>query len=111
MAVSKSNRKIMIYSALVLFLLFVYAIVRDVSQPVSLSKATQLINNKTIIRATIVDETIYLYSPDATYRIPRTLLMVDDIKNLVVDTRAKSTFVYYFLFVLFIYNPPSKLFI
>lgn len=99
MAVSKSNRKIMIYSALVLLLLFVYAIVRDVSQPVSLNKAKSLIESETITKATIVDETIYLYSSDATYRIPRSLLMVDDIKNLVVDTRAKSTFVYYFLFV------------
>lgn len=89
----------MIYSALVLLLLFVYAIVRDVSQPVSLNKAAELISNNSITKATIVDETIYLYSTDGTYRIPRSLVMIDDIKNIVVDTRAKSSFVYYFLFV------------
>ena len=99
MAVSKSNRKIMIYSAILLLLLFIYAIVRDVSQPISLSHATELIDGKQIKKATIVEETIYLYSEKGTYRIPRTLLMVDDIKDLVVDTKGKTTFIYYFLFV------------
>jgi cell division protease FtsH len=99
LAVSKSNKKMMFYSALVLMVLFTYALVRDVSQPVTLSFAKDLISKEQIKKAIIVEETIYLYAKQGTYRLPLSILDVKSIENLVVDTKGRSTFVYYFLFV------------
>ncbi len=99
MAVSKSNKKMMIYSALVLLLLFTYAIVRDVSEPISLSQATKLLNENSISNATVVEDTVYLYAQDGSYRIPLSILSVENIKNLIVDTKGRSTFPFYFLFI------------
>ncbi len=99
MAVSKSNRKLMIYSALVLLLLFAYAIVRDVSQPISLDHAHELIATKQVVKASIVEETVYLYGSDQTYRIPLALLDASSIRALVIDTKTQSTFAFYFLLV------------
>lgn len=89
----------MMYSALVLMVLFAYAILRDVSQPVSLAQVTSLIEEGTVTKAGIVEETVYLYAPDATYRIPLSLLDPKEIKHLVIDAKGKSTFAYYFLLI------------
>lgn len=92
MAISKSNRKIMIYSALILVVLFVFALVRDMSEPISLDEAKKLISQKAVTKAILSEESIYLYTKKKRFRVPATLLSSDDLEGVVVDTNAGSAF-------------------
>lgn len=90
MAVSKSNRSILLYSALLLLLLFTYALVRDVSEPISASKAHELIIQGEVKKALIVDDILYFYTQNVRYRLPASLLSPQALDVLVVDSRAGS---------------------
>ncbi len=92
MAISKSNRKIMIYSALVLVLLFVFALFRDMSEPISLKEAKRLITQNQIVKAVMAEDTVYLYTAKERYRIPSLLLGAADLEGVVIDTNAGSNF-------------------
>ncbi len=92
----------MIYSALMLVLLFTYALLRDTSKPISLAQAETYIANKEITKAYIAEDTVYLQGSIGRFRIPLSVLDPKEMPGLVIDSNAGSSFFYKFFFVFLI---------
>lgn len=79
------NRWVLYFSAGVLLGLFLFAVLRDNSEPVTLEKSTQLLNDGLVKRAVLADEKIYLITQDETYRIPTVLIEKSALSRVPVE--------------------------
>lgn len=71
---SKFNRWALYFSAGVLLGLFLFAVLRDRSEPIALDKTLELFEKSLVKRAVLADEKVYLITEDETYRIPTVLV-------------------------------------
>lgn len=83
---SKTNRWVLYFSAGVLLGLFLFAVLRDSSKPITLDKAQALLEKGLIKRAVLADEKVYLVTADETYRIPTVLIDKSMFSRVPVET-------------------------
>ncbi|HIC44086.1 MAG TPA: AAA family ATPase [Sulfurimonas sp.] len=83
---SKTNRWILYFSAGVLFGLFLFAILRDSSTPITLEQTEDLLDKDLIQRAVLADDRVYLITSEATYRIPTVLIDKYMFSKVPVET-------------------------
>jgi len=80
------NRWVLYFSAGVLLGLFLFAVLRDNSVPITLDKSMQLLEAGQVERAVLADEKIYLITSDETYRIPTVLIDKAMLSRVPVET-------------------------
>ncbi len=83
---SKTNRWVLYFSAGILLGLFVFAILRDNSVPITLDKSSELLEQGLIKRAILADEKIYLVTDEETYRIPTVMIDKQLLSRVPVET-------------------------
>lgn len=83
---SKTNRLVLLFSAGVLLGLFLFAILRDGSEPITLERTSQLLEQGLVKRAILADEKVYLITADDTYRIPTVLVDKQMFSKVPVET-------------------------
>lgn len=83
---SKTNRWILYFSAGILLGLFLFAILRDSSEPITLAKTYELLEEGLVQRAVLADEKVYLITEDAKYRIPTVLIDKKIFLKVPVET-------------------------
>ncbi|MDH5464320.1 MAG: AAA family ATPase [Thiovulaceae bacterium] len=101
MAVSKSNRKILIFSTLILIILFTYVMLRDVSEPISLKQFTEMYDAGKIKKAIQNDDVVFLYSENERFKISASELEKANIEGLAIDANAGSS-IFFEIFLVFI---------
>ncbi len=84
------NRWVLYFSAGILLGLFLFAILRDKSEPITLSKSNELIEKGLVKRAVLADEKVYLVTDDDTYRIPTVLIDKKTLSKVPVETGSGS---------------------
>jgi len=83
---SKTNRWVLYFSAGVLLGLFLFAVLRDSSTPVTLEQTEILLEKGLIKRAVLADEKVYIITDEGTYRIPTVLIDKDMFSKVPVET-------------------------
>jgi len=83
---SKTNRWILYFSAGVLLGLFLFAVLRDSSTPVTLEQTEALLEKGLIQRAVLADEKVYIITAEGTYRIPTVLVDKHMFSKVPVET-------------------------
>ena len=83
---SKTNRWVLYFSAGVLLGLFLFAILRDSSTPVTLDQTEALLEKGLIQRAVLADEKVYIITAEGTYRIPTVLVDKHMFSKVPVET-------------------------
>ena len=83
---SKTNRWVLYFSAGVLLGLFLFALLRDNSQPITLDKSVELFEKGLIKRAILADDKVYLVTQNDTYRIPTVLIDKNMLSEVHVET-------------------------
>ncbi len=83
---SKTNRWVLYFSAGVLLGLFLFAVLRDNSEPITLVKSTELLEQGLVKRAVLADEKVYLVTSEETYRIPTVLIDKHMLSQVPVET-------------------------
>ena len=83
---SKTNRWVLYFSAGVLLGLFLFALLRDNSQPITLDKSSELFEKGLIKRAILADDKVYLVTQTDTYRIPTVLIDKNMLSEVHVET-------------------------
>jgi cell division protease FtsH len=83
---SKFNRLILYVSAGVLLGLFLFAVLRDSSEPITLDKTVELFEKGLVKRAVLADEKVYLITEEETYRIPTVLVDKAIFSKVPVET-------------------------
>ncbi len=83
---SKTNRWVLYFSAGVLLGLFLFALLRDNSQPITLDKSNELFEQGLIKRAILADEKVYLVTQTDKYRIPTVLIDKKMLSQVHVET-------------------------
>jgi len=83
---SKMNRWVLYFSAGILLGLFLFALLRDNSEPITLSQSNELIEKGLVKRAVLADEKVYLVTDDETYRIPTVLIDKEILSQVPVET-------------------------
>jgi len=83
---SKTNRWILYFSAGVLLGLFLFAVLRDSSEPITLDKTVELFEKDLVKRVVLADEKVYLITEDETYRIPTVLVDKAIFSKVPVET-------------------------
>lgn len=83
---SKTNRWVLYFSAGVLLGLFLFAVLRDNSEPITLSKSSELLEQGLVKRAVLADEKVYLVTSEETYRIPTVLIDKKMLSQVPVET-------------------------
>ncbi len=83
---SKTNRWILYFSAGVLLGLFLFALLRDSSEPITLEQTNTLLEKGLVKRAVLADEKVYLLTDDETYRIPTVLIDKNMLSAVPVET-------------------------
>ncbi|WP_297433187.1 ATP-dependent metallopeptidase FtsH/Yme1/Tma family protein [Sulfurimonas sp.] len=100
---SKTNRIALYVSALIIIALVLFAIFRDNSQPISLSQANQLLQDKSVKKIVVTKQYVFLKTDTGYYRIPSSQVtpkMFVDYK-VTVGTEA-NILIYILLFVVFL---------
>ncbi|MDF1881411.1 AAA family ATPase [Sulfurimonas sp. MAG313] len=70
----KTNRWILYVSSGVLLGLFLFAVLRDSSKPVTLDQTQKMLEQGLIKRAVLADEKVYIITDEGTFRIPTVLV-------------------------------------
>ena len=83
---SKMNRWVLYFSAGVLLGLFLFAVLRDNSAPITLTKSNELLEKGLVKRAVLADEKVYLVTDEETYRIPTVLIDKHVLSQVPVET-------------------------
>ncbi len=83
---SKTNRWVLYISAGVLLGLFLFALIRDSSVPITLDKSMELLEKGLVKRAVLADEKVYIITADETYRIPTVLIDKSMLSQVPVET-------------------------
>jgi len=83
---SKTNRWILYFSAGILLGLFLFAILRDGSEPITLHKSQELLEKGLVKRAVLADEKVYIITDNETYRIPTVLVDKTMFSKVPVET-------------------------
>jgi len=83
---SKTNRWILYFSSGVLLGLFLFAILRDSSTPITLEQTEALLDKGLIKRAVLADEKVYIVTLEGTYRIPTVLIDKQMFSKVPVET-------------------------
>ncbi len=83
---SKTNRWVLYFSAGVLLGLFLFAILRDSSDPITLDQTTKLIEKGLVKRAVLADEKVYIFTDEGSYRIPTVLVDKHMFSKVPVET-------------------------
>ncbi|KIM10887.1 MAG: hypothetical protein KU37_09200 [Sulfuricurvum sp. PC08-66] len=93
MAVSKSNKKIVLISAVVLIGLLIFAWMRDDSAPISTNQAKELTNKGAVDKAIITSDTLYLQDTKTgqRWRMPAKLAESVMIDDLVVESSSSGS--------------------
>lgn len=83
---SKTNRWLLYFSAGVLLGLFLFALLRDSSELITLDKTRTLLEENLIKRVVLADEKVYIITNDETYRIPTVLVDKHMFSKVPVET-------------------------
>ncbi len=87
---SKMNRWVLYFSAGILLGLFLFAVLRDKSEPITLTKTNELIEKGLVKRAVLADEKVYLVTDEGTFRIPTVLIDKQNLSKVPVETGSGS---------------------
>ncbi len=84
------NRWVLYFSAGILLGLFLFAVLRDKSEPITLTKTNELIEKGLVKRAVLADEKVYLVTDEGTFRIPTVLIDKQNLSKVPVETGSGS---------------------
>ncbi len=82
---SKTNRWVLYFSSGVLLGLFLFAMLRDSSEPITLAKTEELLEQGLVIRAVLADEKVYVITKEGRYRIPTVLIDKEMFSQVPVE--------------------------
>ncbi len=83
---SKTNRWVLYFSAGILLGLFLFAILRDNSEPITLDKSNELLAKGLVKRVVLADEKVYFVTDGERYRIPTVLIDKKVLSQVPVET-------------------------
>jgi ATP-dependent metalloprotease FtsH len=99
---SKTNRWVLYFSAGVLLGLFLFALLRDNSVPITLDKSSELLEQGLIQRAILADEKVYLITEEETYRIPTVMIDKQLLSRVPVETSSGNDIVQILMALIFV---------
>ena len=110
MASSKSNRLILIISAVLVLALVVYALLRDRSELISLSSAKEMIFNKQVEKVIESKKYLYLKTSDGLYKIASSQVSPLLLKDIKIEIGSGSNTVWTLLALVLMMGLGSILF-
>ncbi len=87
---SRQNRLILVISAVMIVALFVYALLRDTAQIVTLNKVQELISGEKIERVVASEEFYYIYSFEGKFKIAASQVTPTMFQNTPVEVDSGS---------------------
>ena len=100
---TKSNRLTIFISAFIVIALILFAMLRDTADSITLSKATQLLENKAVKRVIVTKNYVYLKTDKDNYKIASTQVTPKMFSEYKVEIgRDSNTLIYILFFILFI---------
>lgn len=86
MSNSKANRWVLLFSSGVLLGLFLFALLRDSSEPITLDQTSELLEQGAVEHVILADEMVYLKTANETYRIPTVIVDKSIFSKVPVET-------------------------
>ncbi|MDY0116843.1 MAG: ATP-dependent metallopeptidase FtsH/Yme1/Tma family protein [Sulfurimonadaceae bacterium] len=100
MFASKTNRIAIYISAFIVVSLILFAVLRDNSEPITLSQATQILNDKVVTKVIVTKEYVYLKTEKDYYKIASSQVTPKMFSEYQVEIGSGSNFIVYLLFFL-----------
>lgn len=91
------NNNLLIFSVIIIVILFLYALLRDNSQIISLDKAETLLHQKSIEKIIVTKEFVYLKSDSQAYKISSSQVSPEMFATYKVEIENSSNILLYFL--------------
>jgi len=108
---SKTNKLVLVISALMLVALMLFAILRDNAKSISLLELNQIIANEKISKVIMSKEFVYLRTKKALYKIATSQTTPKMFKNYQVEMENNSNLLMVFLFIFVIFIGISSFFL
>lgn len=97
---SKTNRIAIYISAFIVVSLILFAVLRDNSEPITLSQATTILQDKAVEKVIVTKEYVYLKTNKDNYRIASSQVTPKMFSEYQVEIGTGSNFIVYLLFFL-----------
>ena len=107
---SKTNRIALFLSAFIIIVLVAFAILRDNSQPISLSQAQTLLKEGSVKKVVVTKKYVFLKTAAGYYRIPSSQARPKMFINYKVEVGSEANIVMYILFFILFLGIGSLLF-
>ena len=103
MQTSKFNRIALYFSAFIIVALILFALLRDVADPITLAKANEILQNKSVQKVVVSKEYVYLKTADGFYKIASSQVTPKMFVDYKVEVASESNLLIYILYgVLFL---------
>ena len=99
---SKTNRIILFVSAFIVIGLILFALLRDTADAITLSKATQLLENKEVQRVIVSKKYVYLKTKEGLYKIASSQVSPKMFIDYKVEIKETNILVYILFTILFL---------
>ncbi len=106
---SSANRIALYVSAFVIVSLVIFAIVRDNSEPVTLSQANKMLADHTVEKIVVSKEYVYLKTKESVYKIASSQVTPKMFIDYKVEVGSESNIVLYILFTVLFFGLGSLL--
>ncbi|MDQ7068587.1 MAG: hypothetical protein Q9M40_11775 [Sulfurimonas sp.] len=110
MPTSKLNRIGIYLSAFIIILLILFAVLRDNSEFITLSKANEILSNKSVQKVIVSKEYVYLKTADSLFKIASSQVTPKMFVDYKVEISNESNIVIYILFIILFLGLVSFLF-
>ena len=99
MQISKTNRIVLIISAVMIVALILFAILRDRADAVTLAQAIKMLNNQSVEKVVVSKEYIYLKTHNGYYKIASSQVRPKMFVNYKVEVQTDSNILIFILFL------------
>ena len=107
MFASKQNRTIITVSAIIIFLLIAFALLRDTSTPISLQKVLELVDDDKIEHVKQCDKNYYLQTTEGLYSIPATQITPEILQNYSIEVYKGNIYLVFIAIALVLFGSAS----
>ena len=98
---SKTNRRLLYISALIIVLLVLFAIFRDNSEPITLKNTKKIIENRVVKNVIYSNEYVYLETDSGYFNIPKSQVNPEMFRDYKVQMNSESNILVYVLVFIF----------
>jgi len=110
MPTSKSNRIALVFSAFIIVVLVLFAILRDNANSITLSQASTMLQEKSVIKVVVSKKYVYLETKNGYFKIPSSQVTPKMFTDYKVEVESDSNIIVFILFGVLILGIGSLIF-